>query len=368
MTKKTRCPDHPERPKKTTSEVADEMAKNSRPATTNGRSVRPEHDVVCVDLFCGAGGLTRGLIDAGVRVVAGVDFDGACEHPYTANHKGVAFHRYDVAKLKASDIKNWFGDASIRLLAGCAPCQPFSSYSQRYENVGTERWGLLHHFARLVKGVLPDIVTMENVPTVTRHKVFDDFVAVSEHLIRTGVTTSRQLGAIGRSNGGLLMGVIMNQRPDLYAAIVCGVPLLDMRNYTRLGAGASWVAEYGDPATSDWNFMSAWSPYQNLRAGVDYPRVFYYTSTRDDRVHPAHARKAAARLAELGRDHFYYENIEGGHGGTANQEQLAYRIALEYAYFARQLMGAGGGSDVDHARPAPPAPQPAAAPEAQSGS
>lgn len=181
MTKKTR-PDHPERPKKTTSEVADEMAKNSRPPTTNGRSVRPEHDVVCVDLFCGAGGLTRGLIDAGVRVVAGVDFDGACEHPYTANHKGVAFHRYDVAKLKASDIKNWFGDASIRLLAGCAPCQPFSSYSQRYENVGTERWGLLHHFARLVKGVQPDIVTMENVPTVTRHKVFDDFVATLKRL------------------------------------------------------------------------------------------------------------------------------------------------------------------------------------------
>ena len=201
-----------------------------------------------------------------------------------------------------------------------------------------------------------------------RQKVFDDFVAVSEHLIRTGVTTPRQLGAIGRSNGGLLMGVVMNQRPDLYAAIVCGVPLLDMRNYTRLGAGASWVAEYGDPATTDWNYMSAWSPYQNLRAGVDYPPVFYYTSTRDDRVHPAHARKAAARLAEFGRDHFYYENIEGGHGGTANQEQLAYRIALEYTYFARQLMGAGGGSGGGRARPAPPAPRPAAAPEAQPGS
>lgn len=173
-----------------------------------------------------------------------------------------------------------------------------------------------------------------------RQKVFDDFIAVSEDLISTGVTTPQQLGAIGRSNGGLLMGVITNQRPDLYAAVVCGVPLFDMQRYTKLGAGASWVAEYGDPATADWAYMSKWSPYQNLRGGVKYPPVFFYTSTRDDRVHPAHARKAAARMKALGHDYFYYENIEGGHGGTANQDQLAYRIALEYTYFARQLMGA----------------------------
>jgi prolyl oligopeptidase len=173
-----------------------------------------------------------------------------------------------------------------------------------------------------------------------RQKVFDDFIAVSEDLIRTGVTSPARLGAIGRSNGGLLMGAVTNQRPDLYAAVVCGVPLFDMQRYTQLGAGASWVAEYGDPATDDWQYMSRWSPYQNLRAEVDYPPVFFYTSTRDDRVHPAHARKAAARMGALGHDYFYYENIEGGHGGTANQEQLAHRIALEYAYFARQLMGA----------------------------
>jgi len=172
-----------------------------------------------------------------------------------------------------------------------------------------------------------------------RQKVFDDFIAISEDLIRTGVTTPQKLGAIGRSNGGLLMGVVMNQRPDLYAAIVNGVPLLDMQRYTRLGAGASWVAEYGDPDTADWNFMSKWSPYQNLRAGVAYPPVFYYTSTKDDRVHPSHARKAAAKLKALGRDYYYFENIEGGHGGTANQDQLAYRIALEYTYFAQRLMG-----------------------------
>ena len=172
-----------------------------------------------------------------------------------------------------------------------------------------------------------------------RQQVFDDFIAVSEDLIRTGVTSKGKLGAIGRSNGGLLMGVVMNQRPDLYAAIVNGVPLLDMQRYTKLGAGASWVAEYGDPDTTDWSYMSKWSPYQNLRADVAYPPVFYYTSTKDDRVHPGHARKAAAKLKSFGREYYYYENMEGGHGGTANQDQLAYRIALEYTYFAKTLMG-----------------------------
>lgn len=138
---------------------------------------RPTGSVKCVDLFCGVGGLTHGLISAGVPVVAGVDFDEACHHPYKANHDGTAFYKRDVAKLEASEIKSWFGDASIRVLAGCAPCQPFSTYAQRYETVGTERWGLLNHFARLVVELKPDIVTMENVPDVTKHDVFDGFVA-----------------------------------------------------------------------------------------------------------------------------------------------------------------------------------------------
>ena len=155
--------------------------KDSR-RTTSVRPKRADRDVVCVDLFCGAGGLTHGLVDAGVRVVAGVDSDETCRHPYTTNHKGIAFHKYDVAELEAAEIEKWFGDAAIRVLAGCAPCQPFSSYSQRYDTIGTERWGLLHHFARLVKDVHPDIVTMENVPTVTKHKVFDDFVATLKRL------------------------------------------------------------------------------------------------------------------------------------------------------------------------------------------
>ncbi|WP_437994617.1 DNA cytosine methyltransferase [Sorangium sp. So ce145] len=156
------------------------MEKKARTTTTNGRPPQPEQDVVCVDLFCGAGGLTHGLLNAGVRVVAGVDFDEACKHPYEANHEGVAFHRYDVAKLEASEIERWFGDAAVRVLAGCAPCQPFSTYSNRYDTIGTERWSLLNHFGRLVEQVEPDVVTMENVPAVTRHAVFDDFVATLE--------------------------------------------------------------------------------------------------------------------------------------------------------------------------------------------
>jgi len=172
-----------------------------------------------------------------------------------------------------------------------------------------------------------------------RQKAFDDFVAVSEALIQSGVTTPEKLGAIGRSNGGLLMGAILTQRPDLYAAIDCGVPLFDMKRYTKLGAGASWIGEYGDPDDPhDWAYLSQYSPYQRLRAGQPYPKVLFYTSTQDDRVHPAHARKAAARMKELGYDYFYYENIEGGHGGTSNQQQLAYRTALEFAYFAHMLM------------------------------
>ena len=183
-----------------------------------------------------------------------------------------------------------------------------------------------------------------------RQKAFDDFIAISEALIDTGVTSPEKLGAVGRSNGGLLMGAIMTQRPDLYAAVDIGVPLFDMYRYDKLLAGASWVGEYGDPDIADeWAFISQYSPYQKLEAGKAYPAPFFYTSTKDDRVHPGHARKAAAKMADLGYDVFYYENIEGGHGGTANQDQLAYRTALEFAYFAKMLMGdenkPGGGSD-----------------------
>lgn len=172
-----------------------------------------------------------------------------------------------------------------------------------------------------------------------RQKSFDDFIAISEDLIRTGVTSANKLGAVGRSNGGLLMGAIFTQRPDLYAAIDCGVPLFDMKRYNKLLAGASWMGEFGDPDNpADWAFISQYSPYQALAKGRNYPKVFFYTSTKDDRVHPGHARKAAAKMKSLGYDYYYYENIEGGHGGTANQDQLAHRTALEYAYFAHMLL------------------------------
>lgn len=179
-----------------------------------------------------------------------------------------------------------------------------------------------------------------------RQRSFDDFIAISEHLIATGVTSADKLGAVGRSNGGLLMGAVMTQRPDLYAALDIGVPLFDMKRYNKLLAGASWMGEYGNPdLEDDWAYISLYSPYQRLEKDADYPKVFFYTSTKDDRVHPGHARKAAAKLASLGHDFFYYENIEGGHGGTANQEQLAHRTALEYAYFMRMLMLGDEGAE-----------------------
>lgn len=173
-----------------------------------------------------------------------------------------------------------------------------------------------------------------------RQRSFDDFIAISEDLIETGVTSPEKLGIIGRSNGGLLMGAMLTQRPELYSAIDIGVPLFDMKRYNKLLAGASWMGEYGNPdIPEEWAYISQYSPYQNLKADQSYPEVFFYTSTKDDRVHPGHARKAAARMSELGYDFLYYENIEGGHGGTANQDQLAYRTALEYVYFVRKLMG-----------------------------
>lgn len=141
---------------------------------------------MCVDLFCGAGGLTHGLMEAGVRVRAGVDFEEACRYPYETNHEGIEFHRADVAELDAGTVANWFGEATVRVLAGCAPCQPFSTYALRYqkdENVeDDQRWSLLNHFGRLVRELLPDIVTMENVPTVTKHSVFQTFRSTLEGL------------------------------------------------------------------------------------------------------------------------------------------------------------------------------------------
>jgi prolyl oligopeptidase len=167
---------------------------------------------------------------------------------------------------------------------------------------------------------------------------FDDFIAVAEDLIARGLSRPARLGIMGGSNGGLLVGACLVQRPELFAAVVCQVPLLDMRRYHQLLAGASWMAEYGDPdAPEDWGHLARYSPYHNLRAGQTYPCALFTTFTRDDRVHPGHARKMAAALEALGQPVLYYENLEGGHGGAADQLQRAHLQALEYRYLWRQL-------------------------------
>jgi prolyl oligopeptidase len=171
-----------------------------------------------------------------------------------------------------------------------------------------------------------------------KQRSYDDFIAVALDLIQRGITSPQHLGIEGGSNGGLLVGATFTQRPELFNAVVCSVPLLDMRRYHKLLAGASWMAEYGDPDKADeWQYIAKYSPYQNLRSGVKYPRVLFTTSTRDDRVHPGHARKMAARLLALGNEVLYFENIEGGHGGAADNEQRAHVQALEMSYLWRQL-------------------------------
>ena len=171
-----------------------------------------------------------------------------------------------------------------------------------------------------------------------RQKVFDDFIAVAEDLIAKKVTAPRHLAISGGSNGGLLVGAVATQRPELFRAVLCSVPLLDMKRYHKLLAGASWEAEYGNPDNpKEWEFISKYSPYQNVKPTVKYPKILFVTSTRDDRVHPGHARKMMARMLEQGHDVMYYENIEGGHAASANNQQLAYRTALQYSFLLNEL-------------------------------
>ena len=171
-----------------------------------------------------------------------------------------------------------------------------------------------------------------------RNKSYEDFAAVAQDLIARKITSPRHLGIQGGSNGGLLMGNMTVMYPELFGAVVCQVPLLDMKRYNKLLAGASWMAEYGNPdVPADWAFLQRYSPYQNVRKDVKYPPVLFTTSTRDDRVHPGHARKMMARMKEQGHDVLYYENIEGGHGGAANNEQAAFMSALAYAFLKQKL-------------------------------
>jgi prolyl oligopeptidase len=171
-----------------------------------------------------------------------------------------------------------------------------------------------------------------------RQRAYDDFEAVAEDLEKRGLTTPRQLGIMGGSNGGLLVSTVMVQRPALFGAVVCQVPLIDMIAYTHIGAGASWIGEYGDPADPKMrDYILTYSPYQNVKAGVTYPPVFFVTATSDDRVTPVHARKMAAKMEALGQDVLFFENTDGGHAAAADHKQAAEMWALSFVYLAERL-------------------------------
>jgi prolyl oligopeptidase len=172
-----------------------------------------------------------------------------------------------------------------------------------------------------------------------RQVIYDDMIAVGEDLIAKKITSSKHLGIMGGSNGGLLMGVMYTQRPDLWNAVVCQVPLLDMLRYHKLLAGASWIGEYGSPdIPNERAFLEKISPVHNIDATGDYPSIMFVTSTKDDRVHPGHARKMAYLLEQYGHDFEYYENIDGGHSASANLQERAKRTALEYTFLSQKLM------------------------------
>lgn len=171
-----------------------------------------------------------------------------------------------------------------------------------------------------------------------RQRAYDDFASVAEDLIARRITSPEHLGIMGGSNGGLLVGVAMTQRPELFNAVVDQVPLQDMKRYHKLLAGASWMAEYGDPdKPEEWAYISQYSPYQNVHPDTDYPVPFIFTTTRDDRVHPGHARKMAAKMESMGHDVYYFENVEGGHGSGVTPEQQAETMALTMAYLQLRL-------------------------------
>jgi prolyl oligopeptidase len=179
----------------------------------------------------------------------------------------------------------------------------------------------------------------QSVLNENRQLAFDDFAAVAADLHRRGISSPRRTGIYGRSNGGVLTSVSITQHPELFHAAVIESPLIDMLRYHELPAGASWIGEYGDPRLpEEAAWIARYSAYQNLRPGADYPRVYITTNTRDDRVHPGHSRKFAARLGEMGYDHLYYEETSGGHSNDADPIANARRWARHYVYLAQQLM------------------------------
>ena len=171
-----------------------------------------------------------------------------------------------------------------------------------------------------------------------RHKAYEDFIAVAETIIGDKLSSPKHLAIRGGSNGGLLVGAVATQRPDLFNGVLCLVPLLDMMRYHKLLAGASWVGEYGNPEDpKDAAYIQTYSPYQQVKKEASYPEVFFITSTKDDRVHPGHARRMAHKMQTLGHQFYYYENIEGGHSASADLKQKAFQYALEFSYLKRKI-------------------------------
>ena len=175
-----------------------------------------------------------------------------------------------------------------------------------------------------------------------RQKAYDDFQAVARDIVTRGITTPAQLGIMGGSNGGLLVSANMVEQPALFGAVVCQVPLIDMIRYTHIGAGASWEAEYGDPARqADRAWIMKYSPYQNVSEKKHYPPVLFVTATSDDRVTPVHARKMAARMEAQGHEVLFYENTDGGHAAAADHKQAAEMWALSFVYLKQKLAPGG---------------------------
>ena len=173
-----------------------------------------------------------------------------------------------------------------------------------------------------------------------RQATFDDFIAVAVDLIDRGITLPERLGITGRSAGGTLIGAAVTQRPELFTAAYCGVPVLDMKRYHRLLAGATHLSEYGNPdIEEEWAYIAKYSPYHNVKPDTEYPEVFFHTSTPDGRAHPGHARKMKALMDQYGHPALFYEAAEGGHAGASTNAQKAYALALIYSYFQMKLAG-----------------------------
>ncbi|WP_121114537.1 prolyl oligopeptidase family serine peptidase [Croceibacterium ferulae] len=185
-----------------------------------------------------------------------------------------------------------------------------------------------------------------------KQRTWDDFIAIAEDLVARGITSPEHLGIQGGSQGGLLVGTAFTQRPDLFNAAIVQIPLFDMLRYHEIGRGASWIGEYGDPRIAEQRgWIEPYSPYQKLAEETDFPTPFFITSTADDRTHPAHGRKAAARMSQMGQAYYYYEDMTGGHSGGVDNDQRAKLLALQNVYLLQQLMGGSGLHEEEQARP-----------------